>query len=67
MVPPKSFLQGLREICTKNDILLIADEVSHANFIVRNIDDKIVDVVDSMRIWSNGRIVRYRYTFWRHT
>ncbi|CCI49056.1 unnamed protein product [Albugo candida] len=27
VVPPKSFLQGLREICTKNDILLIADEI----------------------------------------
>uniref|UniRef100_K3WGZ0 4-aminobutyrate transaminase n=1 Tax=Globisporangium ultimum (strain ATCC 200006 / CBS 805.95 / DAOM BR144) TaxID=431595 RepID=K3WGZ0_GLOUD len=27
VVPPKSFMKGLREICTENNILLIADEV----------------------------------------
>jgi 4-aminobutyrate aminotransferase len=27
VVPPKSFMKGLREICSENDILLIADEV----------------------------------------
>ncbi|NPV85017.1 MAG: aminotransferase class III-fold pyridoxal phosphate-dependent enzyme [Anaerolineae bacterium] len=27
VVPPKSFMQGLREICTKNEILLICDEI----------------------------------------
>jgi 4-aminobutyrate aminotransferase len=27
IVPPKSFMKGLREICDKNDILLICDEI----------------------------------------
>uniref|UniRef100_UPI0013DA4090 aminotransferase class III-fold pyridoxal phosphate-dependent enzyme n=1 Tax=Serratia marcescens TaxID=615 RepID=UPI0013DA4090 len=27
LIPPKGYLQRLREICTKNDILLIFDEV----------------------------------------
>lgn len=27
VVPPKSFMKGLREICSEHNILLIADEV----------------------------------------
>jgi len=61
IVPPKGYLQRLREICSKHDILLVFDEVISAfgrigNGFAANEFDVMPDIITTAKGLTNGTI-----------